>query len=178
MHVLTLLITHASLTAMLLLGLPALWWALSFLMGTAIAQPSINTLLKLGNGASPQVYQVVANVGDITGPGYAGAVVDVTSHSTSVPWRQKIVTLLDAGQISCKLYFIPGDLGHQTLFNQFTQRTLQGYQLSYPDTNHSTVTFNAYISKFSITATVAGVIEAAVTFDVVSEPSFWGGIQQ
>ena len=160
-----------------LLGLGALFAGLGFMIfGTAIAQPSINTLLQLGNNQSPETYVTVANVGDITGPGFSGNVVDVTSHSTTVPWREKIVTLLDAGQVSCKVYFIPGDPGHQALFTVFVNRTLEAWNLVYPDTNHSTINFNAYISKFAITATVAGVIEAAMTLEVVSEPTFWGSI--
>jgi len=49
-------------------------------MSTPIALPAINTFLKLGDQASPENFNTIANVGDITGPGLVAAVVDVTSH--------------------------------------------------------------------------------------------------
>lgn len=145
---------------------------------TAIAQPAINTLLKMGNSGSPEVYNQIANVGDITGPGFAAAIVDVTSHSTSIPWRQKVTTLLDGGQLTCKLFFIPNDAGHKQLLRVYMNRGADGqaagtppqWSLTYPDPAATPVYFTAFISKFAITATVAGVIEAQVTFDVTGEP--------
>lgn len=151
-------------------------------MSTAIAQPAINTLLKMGNAGSPESYTLIANVGDITGPGFAGTIVDVTSHSTSVPWREKVTTLLDGGQVPFKLYFIPNDSGHKQLLAVFYNRGALGqaagvppqWSLTYPDPSATTVYFTGFISKFSITATVAGVLEAAVTIDVTGEPIYPG----
>jgi len=149
---------------------------------TQIAQPSINTLLQLGNSGSPEAYVTVANVGDITGPGFAGNVVDVTSHSTSVPWREKIVTLLDGGSVTTKLYFIPSDAGHQKLLSIFMNRgayqqaagIAPQWRLVYPDPAQTPVYFDGFISKFAITSTVAGVIEAAITIEVTGEPIYVG----
>lgn len=142
-------------------------------MSTPIALPAINTFLKLGDQGSPENFNTIANVGDITGPGLAAAVVDVTSHSNPDPWRRKITTLLDAGQLSFKLYFIPGDTGHKQLLTVFTGRELRDYQMEFPEAvSYPTWSFSAYISKFSITATVAGVIEASCTFDIVGPPTF------
>lgn len=136
-----------------------------------IAQPSINTLIQLGNSASPIVYTTVANVGDMTGPTFAAAVVDVTSHSTTVPWREKITTLLDPGQLSFKLYFITDYSPHRQLFAVFANRTLANWRMVFPDQDGTVWFFQAYISKFSVTSTVAGVTEAAVTFELVSQPT-------
>jgi len=169
------LISHFNvLMTFLVVGLPALWAAGSLMFGiSAIAQPSINTYLYIGDGASPEGFTLVANVGDITGPGFSAAIVDVTSHSNPTPWREKITTLLDAGQVSFKLYFIPGDTGHQKLMKTFINRTFNDYKIVYPDPAHSTMLFSAYTGKFAITTTVAGVMEAAVTFEVVGQPTFW-----
>jgi hypothetical protein len=154
-------------------------------MSVAIAQAAINTYLQLNNGQSPEVFSNVSNVGDITGPTWAGQVVDVTSHSTANAWRQKIVTLLDPGIIGTKCYFIPNDStsgGHQYLLSIFFNRGLPtapqvqcDWRLSWPTVPARTVlSFSAFLSKFSITAPVASVIEAAVELVLVGEPSYPG----
>jgi len=139
---------------------------------TPIAQPAINTLIQWADNNSPPNYNTVANVGDITGLGMSAAVVDVTSHSTSIPWREKITTLLDAGQLSFKLYFIPMDSGHKQLLSFFTTRTLVNWRITFPDQDATKYSFSAYVSKFTMSEPVAGVMEAAVTFDTVGQPNF------
>lgn len=152
-------------------------------MSIAQAQPAINTLFKIANLGSPQTFNVIANVGDLTGPTMSGAVVDVTSHSNLNPWRSKIVTLLDNGDITLPLYFIPsssgsdgqastpeGHNGTNGLLSVFTQRQLREYSVTFPDAAATTWYMQGYITKFSMTAKVAGVLEATVTFTFTSEP--------
>lgn len=147
----------------------------------ASAQPAINTLLRIGTQGSPTVFATIANVGDITGPGFKADVVDVTSHSNSNPWRQKITTLLDNGDVSMKLFFIPssagtsdgtpfGHDGTNGLLSVFTGRQLREYSITFPDPAATTWYFQAYVSKFSMTSKVAGVLEADVTFTTTGEP--------
>ncbi len=146
-------------------------------MSTPAALPAINTLLKLGNGASPEVFTTIANVSSITGLQLSANVVDVTSHSTSVPWRQKITTLLDAGDLTFDLFFIPSDTGHQQLLTIFQEKNgttdgLRDYQLWFPDGVPTKYQFAAYISKFSLTEPVDNVVRAAVTFTATGKPNF------
>ncbi len=146
-------------------------------MSTPAALPAINTLLKLGNGASPEVFTTIANVSSITGLQLSANVVDVTSHSTSVPWRQKITTLLDAGDLTFDLFFIPSDTGHQQLLTIFQEKNgttdgLRDYQLWFPDGVPTKYQFAAYISKFSLSEAVDNVVRAAVTFTATGKPNF------
>lgn len=152
-------------------------------MSIAAAQPAINTLLKIANEGSPLTFNVIANIGDLTGPSMSGNVVDVTSHSTLVPWAQKIVTLLDNGDITLPLYFIPsspgsdgvpstpeGHNGTNGLLSVFTQRQLRQYSVTFPDAAATTWYLQGYITKFSMKAPVKGVLTADVTFTFTSEP--------
>jgi hypothetical protein len=151
-------------------------------MAIAAAQPAINTLLKIATAGSPSVYNVIANVGDLTGPTFNVDVVDVTSHSTNSPWRQKIVTLLNPGEISLPLFFIPSSpgsnvantpFGHNAtngLLSIFTSRALESYSLTFPDSAATTYYFQGYVSNFSQTAPVAGVLTANVTFTFTGQP--------
>ena len=142
------------------------------------------TLLQIAqSGVSPAIYNTIANVGDITGPSISATVVDVTSHSSAAPWRQKIPTLLDPGTISVKLFFIPasdgsfgvpntpfGHNGTNGLLSVFKARTLNPYAFVFTD--GTTYFFNAYCTKFSQVAMVAGVYEATVEFTVTGTPDY------
>ena len=160
-------------------------------MAIAIAIPAIGTLLQVGNGASPEIFNSIANVGDLTGPSVQAAVVDVTSHTAvSAPWRQKITTLLDPGTISFPLYFVPASggptgvgtyMGHNFtgggLGNLFKNRGLTpgvpyNWKLVFPDGVPTTYEFQAFISKFSLDAKVAGVLMGTIQLDLTGVPSF------
>lgn len=149
-------------------------------MSTPIAQPAINTLLQYGDGSSPENWTTIANVGSIGGPALAGQVVDVTSHSTSVPWREKVVTLLDSGDITFDVFFIPSDAGHKTLMKLFMERG-QGaaglfidFRIVFPDVAATKWYLFGFISKFNMSAPVDNVIKAALTITTVNEPIISG----
>ena len=147
-------------------------------MSIAAAQPAINTLFKMGDGLSPQTFTLIANVGDLSGPTLSGNVVDVTSHSSLTPWREKIVTLLDGGDLTLPLFFIPsspgpdGHNGASGLLSVFTGRKQKRYSLTFPDVAATTYFFDADITKFTFAEPVAGVITANVSFTITGQPTF------
>jgi hypothetical protein len=144
-------------------------------MTTPAAIPAINTLLQYGAG-SPATFTTIANIGDFTGPTMQGAVVDVTSQSTASYWRQKIVTLLDAGELSAPLYFVPNDAGHQALLQIFTGRSGNTgnptvWRILFPVAAGSVPwIIEGWLTKFSMKAPVAGVIQADITITFTDKP--------
>ena len=146
-------------------------------MAIVNAVAAINTLLKMANAGSPSTFVTIANVGDIA-INMSGNVVDVTSHSTGAPWREKLTTLLDAGDLPIKLFFVPdsagpdGHDGTNGLLSVFTTRSLRRFSITFPDTGATVYYFDATISRFNIIATTAGVLEANVTFTITGEPIF------
>ena len=142
---------------------------------TPIALPGINTYLYLGTAASPPVYGTpVANVGDYTGPSMSKAVVDVTSQSNATPWRQKISTLIDGGEITMPMYFIPSDSNMQALLTVFATNGFSGirwFKLAWSD-GTTVWHFQASITKWSFKIPVAGVVTADVTFDITGAVQF------
>ena len=146
-------------------------------MTTPIAIPAINTLLQYGNGASPEVWTTVANVGDLSGPTMKAQVQDVTSQSTGDYWRQKITTLLDAGELSAPIYFVPNDAGHQALLEIFAGRSGNTgnpttWRVLFPVAAGSVPwIFTGWLSQFSMKEPVAGVIEAAIIITFTGAPN-------
>lgn len=154
------------------------------------AIPAIGTLLQVGNGASPEIFNSIANIGDLSGPSVQAAVVDVTSHtSTSAPWRLKIPTLLDPGTITFPLYFDPASggasgagtfEGHNWttgLGRLFINRGLSpgipyNWKIVFPDGVPTTYEFQGYITKYSQKEPVAGVLTADMELTLTGIPSF------
>lgn len=136
------------------------------------------TLLQIGSGASPEAWTTIANVGDISGPAFDSTVVDITSHSSQAPFRQKIVTLLDIGAITFKLFWVPQNDTHRNAIvasiggirYNYINRLKQEYRLRYTD-GSSSDSFYAYVTKLSETAPVAGVYELNVTYTGTGTPT-------
>jgi hypothetical protein len=151
--------------------------SLNFPSGIGEAQAAINAYLAIGDGASPENYWVIANVGDESGPMMSADVVDVTSHSAPNPWSRKIVTLLNNGDLSFPLFFIPysnGPGGHDNaggLLAQLTSRALCSFVLQFPNPENTQWFFVGYVSKFNMKAPVKGVLTADVTLTLTNEPT-------
>lgn len=157
-------------------------------MAIAQAIPAIGVLLQVGNGASPEVFSSIANIGDLSGPTTQVAVVDVTSHtSPAAPFRLKQPTLIDQGTISIPLYFVPssggpsgGFIGHnfaaglgRLLVNRgLTPGVPYNFKIVYPDGASTTDQFKGFITKYSKKMPVAGVLQADVEITLTDIPSF------
>jgi hypothetical protein len=144
-----------------------------------IAVPAINTLLRVGNGTSPEFFTTIAYVNSITGPSLQGQVVDVTSMSTGIPWRQKLVTLLEGGEVNFKVFWQPMVATHQTLLTLFNNRGANGvagapidFQLVFPDQDGSTYYFSGFVSAVKLSEDVADVIKADATITITGQVTY------
>lgn len=68
--------------------------------------------LKLGNGASPETFQAVANVKSIQPGAITAEVIDVTHLRSPEFHREKIAGLRDTGPFSCVVTWEPTDESH------------------------------------------------------------------
>jgi len=135
------------------------------------------TLLQMGNGSSPESWQTVANVGDISGPAFDSTIVDITSHSSQIPFRQKIPTLLDIGTITFKCFWVMTNDTHRNALTggfpgiryAYFNRELVQIRLVYTDGTSSDA-INAYVTKLGQMAAVAGVYEMNVTITGTGSP--------
>lgn len=149
-------------------------------MPTPAALPAQHTVLLVLNGASPPVYEVVANIGDWQPAPLSATEVDVSSHSTS-EWDQWVVTILSAGVVTMPLFFIPSDPGHQAFFTLFADRGSGGdsdpgvpidFRVDFPDAAETTYKYQGFIKEFKIEAPVKGVIKASISIRLTGEPDF------
>jgi hypothetical protein len=144
-----------------------------------LAVPSKGTQIFYGSTSSPPIYTLISRQGSITGPGMTVKTQDVTAQDSGSPWRQYVPTLLDGGNITFKMFFIPGDVGQNAFLALFTGRGLNNtpglpipFKLLFADPDGTIWTFNGFVTTFKITATVDGVTEADSTIIVTGAPTF------
>ena len=133
------------------------------------------TLLKRETSPGSGVFTTLAEVKSMSGPSMSISVLDVTTHSSAASgaYMEKRPSLIDPGDYSFTINFIPASAGHKAMLADFTTRSLANYKTVYPDPGLTEHTFsNAFISKFSIKADTAGILEADITLTLSGAPGF------
>lgn len=134
----------------------------------------INSLLKLGDGASPEVFTTIAEVRSIAGPTMAVEVVDVTNHDSQNATREKVASLIDPGQLSFDMNFQPleGTHDHLTgLLDEFENRRTSNYQLVFPG-SIDTYQMAGFVTGMPLNFPVDDVITANVTIELTGNINF------
>jgi|SRR5665213_173686 len=148
--------------------------------------PSVGSVLSIFTG-SPGTYNPIGNISNLNWDMKA-VVADTTNMGT--PWKQHIVTLMDAGTITGDLYFQPdsganegGIVGHsftdpEALGYIFAAQASGGdgvvrsYTLDFPD--GITFMFDATIDDFPIDMNVEKPLTSKIKFGVSGQPNFTG----
>lgn len=141
-------------------------------MSNAIS--AFGTLLKIGDGGSPETFTTIAEVTNISGPSLSMNTVDVTSHDSTDGWREFVGGLLDGGEVTLDINFIPTDPTHSYstgLLNDMVNRTKRNFQLVFPDAGNTTWSFTALITAFEPSAPTDDKLSASVTLKITGKPT-------
>ncbi len=128
------------------------------------AVSSHGTLLKVGDGADPEVFTTIAEVKDISGPSMSLNMEDATSHDSG-GWREEIPTLLEAGDISFDINYTGGTSQTILAEAQMTRERLN-FQMVLPLATPVTKAFSGYVTSHEYSAPVEGILTASVTIRV------------
>ena len=108
---------------------------------------------------------------NISGPSIKMDTTDLSSHDSANDYKEFGAGLLDGGEISIDLRFIPGDLTGQKYFlTDLHARTERQVIITLPDS--STWTFNALPTGFSPSFNYDGDLAATITMKVSGKPVF------
>lgn len=102
-------------------------------MATA-AKSGLGTTLKKGDGASPEVFTTIAEVTDIDGPGMEQGTIDATNMDSANLVEKITNALIDYGEISFEVNWLPNTTGHKALITDMTNRTNRNFKLAFTDT--------------------------------------------
>lgn len=141
-------------------------------MSNALA--AFGTLLKLGTtNTTAATFTTIAEVGDIDGPSDEVETIDVTNHSSSGARKEFVAGLIDGGEVSFQINWIPDDPTHdQTTGLEAVKnaREMRRYQIVFPDL--TTLTFSALVTQFARKAPVADKLSADITLKISGEPTW------
>jgi predicted secreted protein len=136
----------------------------------------LGTILKIGDGATPEVFTAIAEVKDITGPGLTREFADFTHQQSSGGYREYKPTFKNSGDVTFKCNFLPDDetQGFATggLLKDYEDGTLRNFQLVFPDFGATKAAFAAYVANIQPGAPIAGPLELNVTLRVTG-PVAW-----
>lgn len=106
------------------------------------------TLLKRGDGGSPETFTTVGEVRSIAGPSMETDEADVTTHSSAASgaFREFIMTLIDAGNVEFETNYVPTDPTHVGIRQDFLARTKRNWQIVLPGAIQ-TISFAAYVQS-------------------------------
>ena len=150
----------------------------------------LRTQIRVGDGLSPQTFYIVSGVQDIAGPTTQVSEKDTTAHSTLVPHRTYLPTLIEDGQISFPVVWnqadpthaqfptgpgLPGIGGPPSTYSLeylFQNRTTRAFKISAPDPSQTTRQFQGYVLKIGEDYKVADTIMRNVTLRITGAPSY------
>lgn len=142
-------------------------------MSNAIS--AFGTLLKIGDGATPtETFTTIAEVSNISGPGFSLDTTDVTNHSSPGGWEEAIPTILHAGEVSFDINFVPTDPTHgfsTGLLHDMVNRIKRNFQLVFPNAGNTTWSFAAFVTGFEPAEPVDDKLSASVTLKLTGQPT-------
>jgi predicted secreted protein len=135
------------------------------------------TLLKIGDGGGTEAFTTIAECITIAGPDLTLDMIDVTSHDSSNGARERIGGVIDIGQITATINFIPTNATQNFtagLIHDYLNRTKRDFQMVLPNTGATVWAFTALVNKFSVKAPHDKQLTADITLMGTGYPTLAG----
>lgn len=117
---------------------------------------------------------VIAGVKDLTPPNVEAETIDRTDFDSTQGYREYIMGLIDAGEVSLTVNYDPAETTQDDLLSDLNSRTKQTYALVWPD--GTTWEFDAFVTGFSPAGiAVDGGVDADFTLKLTGQPAFISG---
>lgn len=143
-----------------------------------LAKLGYGSLLKKGNGASPEVFNTIAEVMEVSGFGAERALIEVTNFDSANSFREYIAGMKDGVQFTIKATFLPNTTSQDFstgLGGDFEAGTAKNFKLIMTGTL-GTFTFAALVLGWKPdTISPTGAITATFTFKVTGSISYAAG---
>lgn len=125
------------------------------------------TIFAIGNGASPEVFETVAEVTSITPPGVTVDLIDATHMESPGRHREFIAGLKDGTEAQIEMNFIPGGPGQDAIVELLGTGETANMKITY--TNGVVQSFAAFCTAFEPSVPVDDKMTASATFKVSGE---------
>lgn len=131
----------------------------------------LGTQLQVGDGESPENFTTICEVRSLDGPTLTTDILDVTNHCSQGGVREFKAGLIDPGEISFEMAYVPGDPAHEQLLSDQVARRIRNYRIVWP-VNIRTFGFQGIITGLPFTFPIDEVVTASVTVKLTGLPNF------
>ncbi|RTL07310.1 hypothetical protein EKK58_02025 [Candidatus Dependentiae bacterium] len=123
-----------------------------------------------GGADGAEVFTAIAEVRSLSGPNMSAAVIDVTNMESQNRTREFITSLIDPGELTFDLNFLPGNAGQQGLFDDMVAGTRRNFKITWSDEDASTWTFAGLVTSFQPSSALEEALTASLTVKVTGLP--------
>lgn len=137
-------------------------------MATSLVRSAKGTLQQVGDGASPQLFPTITQVRSIAGPTTKATIQDITTHSTTGNWMEKLATLIDPGDLSFAINYDGSDNLHKFatgLWNLFINLTTRTHRTVLP-ASIGYFSYSGYVTQHAFDLPVDNVIRANIQITI------------
>ena len=141
---------------------------------TTGALAGATTELKVGDGATPEVFTKIAEVTKINGFKLESTPVDASNHDGS-GYEEMIMGLKKVGDITFDVNFVPTGATHGNsaggLIHSWSNQELENYQLVFPDSGSTTWTVPAFVKSVEVKPDLKGKLGGTVVLTPSGAPT-------
>lgn len=117
-----------------------------------------------------EIFTNIAEVKSISGPNTSSQIIDVTHMESDNSTREFLPSLIDPGEISFNVNWLPTNTSHTGLAADQRLRIRRNFQLVFSNTAATTLAFAGYVTAVGITAEIESVLQGAITIKLTSWP--------
>lgn len=129
------------------------------------AIPGYGTLLKKGDGGTPETFSTILEVTKLNAPKLSLKEEDATSHGSN-GWEEVIGTIIKGDDISVECNWVPTDPTQNAttgVLAALLNRSKGNWKLVLPNASQTTFTFAAIVKSFEGDAPVDGKLKCSFT---------------
>lgn len=125
-----------------------------------------------GGTNGTEVFAAIAEVKNISGPNMSASVIDVTNMDSPDNTREFITSLVDPGELTFAVNFLPDSTNQQQVITDLRDRVRRNYQLTWTNADATVWSFAGIVTAFQPTSQTEDALMANVTIKVTGFPSW------
>ena len=130
--------------------------------------------LQRGDAASPEVFTDIAELINLSPPSLSLDTVESTHTSSTNKYREFIAGLLDAGEVSIEVNFLPANATQNEaagILKDMKDRTKRNFKIVFPDSGATIWSFAAFVTAFNPSAPIDDRMTASITLKLTGDPT-------
>jgi predicted secreted protein len=135
---------------------------------------AFGTILQLGDGATSESFTAIAELLEVAPPQMSKESYEVTNHSSTNKFRERIPGLKDGGTLTFKANWLPNNATHDEntgILECFKDDVNHNWKLVLPD-SLGTFSFSGHVTAYNPDTPLAGQGTLSCSIAISGEPTF------